>query len=137
MKKKSRWAFILDRDEFVRFSLNKMLKKYGFEVEEVEDFSQLGKRRKEIREGMVLADTEIDLLEQWVPLLKKWNDRFIFMTPLITDELSARLKNLGICHVLKKPVEPKVLRRVIEKISFPDECDSDSSTRQRVSSRYT
>ena len=131
-----RWAFILDRDEFVRLSLNKMLKKYGFEVEEVEDFAQLGKKGKEIKGGMILADTEIDVLEQWVPLLKKWNDRFILMTPLITDELSVRLKSIGIYHVLKKPVEPKVLRRVIRKISFPGESGVDSPSRQREGSRY-
>ena len=43
MKEKPKWAFILDKDEFVRLSLNKILKKYGFHVEEIEDFSQLGR----------------------------------------------------------------------------------------------
>ena len=51
---KAKWAFILDKDEFVRLSLNKILKKYGFQVEEIEDFSQLEKRKKEIEGGMIL-----------------------------------------------------------------------------------
>jgi ActR/RegA family two-component response regulator len=50
MKERERRAFILDRDEFFRLSLNKILKKYGFEVEEIEDFSQPG-RAKKSREG--------------------------------------------------------------------------------------
>ena len=45
MKEKLKWAFILDKDEFVRLSLNKILKKYGFQTEEIEDFSQLEKRK--------------------------------------------------------------------------------------------
>jgi hypothetical protein len=48
MKEKRKWAFILDKDEFVRLSLNKILKKYGFQTEEIEDFSQLEKRKKGI-----------------------------------------------------------------------------------------
>ncbi len=36
MMEKVRYAFILDKDEFFRLSLNKMLRKYGFQVEEVE-----------------------------------------------------------------------------------------------------
>jgi len=48
MKEKLRWAFILDKDEFVRLSLNKILKKYGFQTEEIEDFSQLEKRKNPI-----------------------------------------------------------------------------------------
>ena len=92
MKEKLKWAFILDKDEFVRLSLNKILKKYGFHVEEIEDFFQLEKRKKDIQKGMILADVEIDVLEKGFPLLKKWNIRFIFMTPLVTDELNIRLK---------------------------------------------
>jgi FixJ family two-component response regulator len=121
MKEKLKWAFILDKDEFVRLSLNKILKKYGFHVEEIEDFSQLEKRKKDIEGGMILADVEMDVLDKGFPLLKKWNNRFILMTPLVTDELTIRLKKMGIHRIIKKPVDPRLLRKVIREISFPDE----------------
>jgi len=41
MSERVKWAFVIDRDEFVRLSLNKILQKYGFQVVEIEDFSQL------------------------------------------------------------------------------------------------
>src|SRR4030067_2017538 len=137
MKGKTRWAFILDRDEFVRLSLNKILNKYGFQVEEIEDISQLEKRKKEIKEGMILADLEIEVLERWLPLLRKVNDRFILMSPLVTDELIQRLKKLGIHRIIKKPVEPRLLRRVIREISFPDEVRVPSSVKKGESSRFS
>jgi DNA-binding NtrC family response regulator len=121
MKEKLKWAFILDKDEFVRLSLNKILKKYGFHVEEIEDFFQLEKRKKDIEKGMILADVEMDVLEKGFPLLKKWNDRFILMTPQVTDELNIRLKKMGIHRIIKKPVDPRLLRKIIREISFPDE----------------
>jgi FixJ family two-component response regulator len=65
MKETERWAFIFDKDQFFRLSLNRILKKYGFQVEEIEDFSQLERRKKEIKEGMILADVEIEVLEKW------------------------------------------------------------------------
>jgi response regulator RpfG family c-di-GMP phosphodiesterase len=120
MKEKKRWAFILDKDEFVRLSLNKILNKYGFQVEEIEDISQLEKRKKDLKEGMILADMEIEVLEKWLPLLRKWNDRFILMSPLVSDELIQRLKQSGIHRIIKKPVEPRLLRRVIKEI-FPSD----------------
>jgi DNA-binding response OmpR family regulator len=120
MKERTRWAFILDRDEFVRLSLNKILKKYGFQVEEIEDFSQLERRTKDVKGGMILADVEIEVLEGWLPFLKKWNDRLILMSPLITEELILRLKKSGIQRIIKKPVDPRILRRNIREISFPD-----------------
>jgi len=121
MKEKLKWAFILDKDEFVRLSLNKILKKYGFHVEEIEDFSQLEKRKKDIEGGMILADVEMDVLDKGFPLLKKWNNRFILMTPLVTDEITLRLKKMGIHRIIKKPVDPRLLRKVIRDITFPDE----------------
>jgi DNA-binding response OmpR family regulator len=121
MKERMKWALILDKDEFVRLSLNKILKKYGFQVEEIEDFSQFDRRKKDIRGGMILADVEIELLEGQLPLLRKWDDRFILMSPLITDELTLRLKKIGIQRIIKKPVDPRILRRHIREISFPDE----------------
>ncbi len=117
---KVRYAFILDKDEFFRLSLNKMLRKYGFQVEEVEDFTQLEKRKKEIETGLVLADVEIEVLERNISLIKRWNDRFILMTPLVTDEMNFRLKKMGIHHIIKKPVEPKLLKRAIREIPFPE-----------------
>jgi DNA-binding NtrC family response regulator len=120
MKEKLKWAFIIDKDEFVRLSLKKILKKYGFHVEEIEDFSQLEKRKREIEGGVILADVDIEVLEKGFPLLKKWNRRFILMTPLVTDELIIRLKKMGIRHIIKKPVDPRLLRKVIREISFPD-----------------
>jgi DNA-binding response OmpR family regulator len=100
--------------------LSKMLKKYGFQVEEIEDFSQLEGREKDIRGGMVVADVEIEVLERGFFVLKKWNNRFILISPLITEELMLRLKKMGIHHILKKPVDPRILRRVIREIYFPD-----------------
>jgi FixJ family two-component response regulator len=126
MKEKQKWAFILDKDEFVRLSLNKILKKYGFHVEEIEDFSQLEKRKKDVEGGMILADAEIDVLEKGFSVLKKWNDRFILMTPLVSDELTIRLKKMGIHRIIKKPVDPRLLRKVIREISFPDEVKTSS-----------
>jgi len=118
MIERLKWAFIIDKDEFVRLSLNKILNKYGFQVEEIDDFSQLEKRIKDVRGGIILADMEIEALERWLPLLKRWNKRFILMTPLVTDELNSRLKKIGVHHVIKKPVEPEVLKRLIQKITF-------------------
>jgi DNA-binding response OmpR family regulator len=126
MKEKLKWAFILDKDEFVRLSLNKILKKYGFHVEEIEDFSQLEKRKKDIEGGMILADVEIDVLEKGFPLLRKWNNRFILMTPLVTEELTLRLEKMGIHRIIKKPVDPRLLRKVIREVSFPDEVKTHS-----------
>jgi len=120
MKEKMKCAFIIDKDEFVRLSLNKILKKYGFHVEEIQDLSQLEKRKKDVEGGMILADVEIDDLEKRVSLLKRWNNRFILMTPLVTDELALRLKKIGICRIIKKPVDPRLLRKAIREISFPD-----------------
>jgi DNA-binding NtrC family response regulator len=131
MKEKVKWAFILDRDEFVRLSLNKILKKYGFQVEEIEDISELEKRKKEVKEGMVLADLEMEGLERWIPFLKRWNDRFILMSPQITDDLIQRLKQIGIQRILKKPVEPKMLRKVIREMPFPDGVTFTPSVKQR------
>lgn len=130
-----KWAFILDKDEFVRLSLNKILKKYGFQVEEIEDISELEKRKKDVKGGMILADLEMEALERWLPLLRKWNDRFILMSPLVTDELIQRLKQTGIHRIIKKPVEPRRLRRVIREISFPDEVKFSSSGKEREGSR--
>ena len=59
MNERMKWAFIIDKDEFVRLSLNKMLKKYGFHVEEMEDFSRLEGRERDVKGGMVLADVEM------------------------------------------------------------------------------
>ncbi len=120
MEEQAKWAFILDKDEFVRLSLTKILKKYGFRVEEIEDLSQLDKRRKDLKAGVILADVEIEVLEGWLPLIKKWGERFILISPLITDETQIRLKKIGIRRIIKKPVEPRVLRRMIRAISFPN-----------------
>ncbi|MFB3887007.1 MAG: response regulator [Thermodesulfobacteriota bacterium] len=120
MRERTRWAFILDKDEFVRLSLSKILKKYGFQVEEIEDFSQLEGRIKDVKAGVILADVEIDVLEGWFPLLKKWNDHFILTSPLITEELALRLKKIGIKRIIKKPVDPRILRRNIREISSPN-----------------
>jgi FixJ family two-component response regulator len=136
MKEKIKWAFIIDKDEFVRLSLNKILKKYGFHVEEIEDFSQLERRKKDVKGGMILADVEIEVLERCLPMLRKWNDRFILMTPLVTDELTHRLKKVGIHRILKKPVEPRLLRRVIREISFPDEVKVPSLGKKGEGSRF-
>jgi DNA-binding NtrC family response regulator len=136
MKEKRKWAFIIDKDEFVRLSLNKILNKYGFHVEEIEDFFQLEKRKKNIESGMILADVEMDVLEKGFPPLKKWNDRFILMTPQVTDELNFRLKKMGICHIIKKPVDPRMLRRIIREISFPDEEKTSSFGKKREGSHF-
>jgi len=136
MKEKLKWAFILDKDEFVRLSLSKILKKYGFQVEEIEDLFQLEKRKKEIESGMVLADVEMDVLEKGFPLLKKWNDRFVLMTPQVTDELNIRLKKMGICRIIKKPVDPRLLRKIIREISFPDEVKTSSFGKKREGSHF-
>jgi len=131
MKERAEWAFIIDKDEFVRLSLNKILNKYGFQVEEIEDFSQLERRKKDVKEGVVLADVEVEVLERWLPLLRKWNDRFILMSPLIPDDLKVHLKKIGIYRIMKKPVDPRLLRRVIREISFPGEAKASSSGKKR------
>jgi len=131
MNEKVKWAFVIDRDEFVRLSLNKILQKYGFQVVEIEDFSQLEGREKEIRGGVILGDVEMEMLERKPPFLKKWGDRFILVSPSITDEIAPRLKKMGIQHIVKKPVDPRMLRRAIRQISFPDGVKALSSGRKR------
>ena len=135
MKEMEKYAFILDKDEFVRLSLNKILKKYGYYVQEIKDFSELEKRKREMKEGVILADVEIDVLERGVPLLKRWTDRFILITPLVSDELKLRLKKIGIRHIMKKPVEPRLLKRVIREIYFPDGVKFPSSGKKGEGSR--
>lgn len=137
MKEKIKWAFIIDKDEFFRLSLNKILNKYGFQVVEIEDFSQLESRKKDIKGGMILADVDVEVLERWLPLLKKWNDRFILMSPLITDDLTFRLKKMGIYRIIKKPLDPRLLRRVIREISFPDGVKIPSLGKKREDSRLS
>ncbi len=78
MKKRIKYAFILDKDEFVRLSLNKILNKYGFQVEEIEDFSQLEDRKKEIEQGIVLADVEIDVLGEVASPLQEMESIILF-----------------------------------------------------------
>jgi DNA-binding response OmpR family regulator len=129
MKVKDRYAFIFDKDEFVRLSLNKILNKYGFRVEEIEHFSQLESRKKEIDQGIVLADVETDVLEKSISHVRKWNDRFVFMSPLISEELNLRLKKMGVRRIIKKPVEPRLLRRVIREICPSEEERSSSPGR--------
>jgi FixJ family two-component response regulator len=131
MNEKVKWAFVIDRDEFVRLSLNKILQRYGFQVVEIEDFSQLEGREKEIRGGVILGDVEMEMLERKPPFLKKWGDRFILVSPSITDEIAPRLKKMGIQHIVKKPVDPRMLRRAIRQISFPDGVKALSSGRRR------
>jgi len=131
MKEKVKYAFILDEDEFVRLSLSKILNRYGFEVEEIEDFSQLADRKREIEQGIVLADVEIDALEKGLSLFKKWNHHFIFMSPLITEELTRRLKGMGVRRTIKKPVEPRLLKRAIREICPPGKEVLSSPARKR------
>jgi FixJ family two-component response regulator len=136
MKERMKWAFIIDKDEFVRLSLNKILKKYGFQVEEIEDFSQLEKRKKDAKRGMILGDVEIEVLEGQLPLLRKWDGRFILMSPLITDELTLRLKKIGIQRIIKKPVDPRMLRRHVREISYPDEVNFSPSVKKGEKSHF-
>jgi len=131
MKRNGRYAFTLDKDEFVRLSLSKILNKYGFQVEEIDDFSRLENRKKEIEQGIVLADVELEVLEKWIPLVRKWKERFVFMGPLMTEELNVRLKKMGIHRTIKKPVEPRLLRRVIREICPSEEERPSSSGRGR------
>ncbi len=127
MKEKKRWAFVLDKDEFVRLSLNKILQKYGFQVEEIEDLSELGMRRREVKEGMILADLEVAVIERWLPFLRRWSDRFILLTSSMTDEVTHRLKKIGIRRIIKKPVDPRGLKKMIREISFPEDLELSSS----------
>jgi response regulator RpfG family c-di-GMP phosphodiesterase len=78
----------------------------------------------------------MEVLERWSPLIRKWSDRFILMTPLPSNDLSLRTKKMGIQHILKKPVEPKYLKKVIQKISFPDETKTRSPGKQGEGSRF-
>lgn len=124
MMEKKRWAFIIDKDDFVRLSLKKILDKYGFRVEEIDNFSQIEKRKKDIKNGVIIADLDIGELEREIQFLKRWSDRLILMSPSTTDELLDRLKRLGIRHIIKKPVEPNILRKKLREISFPIEIEA-------------
>jgi hypothetical protein len=53
------------------------------------------------------------------------------MSPSITDEIASRLRKMGIQHIVKKPVDPRMLRRAIRQISFPDGVKALSSGRKR------
>jgi FixJ family two-component response regulator len=136
MKEKVRCAFILDKDEFVRLSLKKILEKYGFQVEEIEDFSALEKKKKEIESGMILADVEVEVLEKTFSPFKKWGGRILYMTPLVTDELTLRLKKMSIYHIIKKPVDPRLLRKMIREIPFPDGLKISSFGKKRDDSHF-
>jgi FixJ family two-component response regulator len=136
MKEKRKWAFILDKDEFVRLSLNKILKKYGFQTEEIEDFSQLEKRKRDVEGGVIFADVEMDVLEKDFAFLRRWSDRLILMIPLVTDELTIRLKKMGIHRIMKKPVDPRLLRKVIREISFLDGVKGTSFGKKREGSHF-
>ena len=85
---------------------------------------------------MILADVEMDVLDKGFPLLKKWNNRFILMTPLVTDEITLRLKKMGIHRIIKKPVDPRLLRKVIREISFPDEVKASSFGKKGEGSHF-
>jgi hypothetical protein len=54
------------------------------------------------------------------------------ISPLVTDELRTRLKNIGIRRIIKKPVEPRLLRRVIREIFPIDEVRTSSSGKPRT-----
>ncbi len=84
---------------------------------------------------MVLADVEMEVLERMAFSLKKWSDRFILVSPLVTDELTLRLKKMGIQHIIRKPVDPRMLRRVIREISSPDGVKASLSDKKREGSR--
>jgi hypothetical protein len=58
------------------------------------------------------------------------------MSPLITEDLALHLKKLGIRHVIKKPVEPRLLRKVIRDFSFPGEIKISSPGKKREGSRF-
>lgn len=79
----------------------------------------------------MLADVETDVLEKSISLVRKWSDRFVFMSPLITEELNLRLKKMGVRRMIKKPVEPRLLRRVIREICPSEEERSSSPGRGR------
>lgn len=130
MVEKKKRAFLLDHDEFVRLSLSRILSRYGFEVEEIGHLSELEDRKKEVETGIVLADTEIEAVEEAASFLKSGVDRVIWMTPLVTEELSGRLRKIGIRHVIKKPVEPERLKRLIRKMTV-DRCSADASKARR------
>jgi len=80
---------------------------------------------------VILGDVELEMLETKSPFLKKWGGRFILVSPSITDEIAPRLKKMGIQHIVKKPVDPRMLRRVIRQISFPDGVKALTSGRRR------
>ncbi len=124
MKEDKKWAFILDKDEFVRLSLKKILDRYGFKVEEIEDFSQLEKRKRDVQKGVIIADLDIGEIEDEVQFLKKWSERLILMSASPTDELLSRLKRLGIRRIIKKPVEPNILRKTLREMSFSIEIEA-------------
>ncbi len=124
MKEDKKWAFILDKDEFVRLSLKKILDRYGFKVEEIEDFSQLEKRKRDVQKGVIIADLDIGEIENEVQFLKKWSERLILMSASPTDELLSRLKRLGIRRIIKKPVEPNILRKTLREMSFSIEIEA-------------
>ena len=58
------------------------------------------------------------------------------MSPLVTDELNIRLKKMGIRRIIKKPVDPRLLRKVIREISFPDEVKTPSFGKKGEGSRF-
>lgn len=134
MKEKVKRAFIIDKDEFVRLSLKKILHKYGFQVEEVDDISDLEKRNREIKKGMILADLDLETIEKWLPFLKKWNERLILMSPLVNDQLIGLLKGAGINRIIKKPVEPELLKGLIKKIPFSDRAKNIQLSRKKIGS---
>jgi len=58
------------------------------------------------------------------------------MTPLVTDELTLRLKKMGIHRIIKKPVDPRLLRKAIREISFPNEVKTPSLGKKGEGSHF-
>jgi hypothetical protein len=58
------------------------------------------------------------------------------MTPLVTDELSFQFGKMGIHRIIKKPVDPRLLRKVIREISFPRGVKTPSFGKRGESSHF-
>jgi len=54
---------------------------------EIEDFSQLEEGKKRFEEGDLGRCGDGDVGDK-APFLKKWGDRFILVSPSITDEIA-------------------------------------------------
>lgn len=119
---------LADDDHELRFILARVLKREGFEVEEMGDYQSLFLRlaqyrtlSREAREGMVLVSdvylpggTSLDAVHALRDELRGLP--IIFITSAKDDDITDKGMRLGAAAVLSKPVDLDELKRLLHRM---------------------